>query len=75
MFRLVLMLLTVTAVLPSHAQLSDLHYLPPLKQKGDGFAQQLIYLSTPNTTAFTVNVYKGTSTTVLTTLTVSKSSP
>jgi hypothetical protein len=46
-----------------------------LKQKGDGFAEQLIYLSTPNTTAFTVNVYKGTSTTILTTLTVSKSSP
>jgi len=59
----------------SYAQLSDLHYLPPLKQKSTGFVDQLIYLSTPNTTPFTVNVYKGTSTTILTTLTVSKSSP
>ena len=75
LLRLLLLLLTTSVVVPSFGQLSDLHYLPPLKQKGDGFAEQLIYLSTPNTTAFTVNVYKGTSTTILTTLTVSKSSP
>ena len=67
------LLLFVTLI--AHAQLSDLHYLPPLKQKTAGFVNQLIYLSTPNTTPFTVNVYKGTSTTILTTLTVSKSSP
>lgn len=53
------------------AQLSDLHYLPPLKQKNGAFVQQAIYLSTPETTAFTVNVYRGTSTSVLTTLNVS----
>lgn len=61
--------------LNAHAQLSDLHYLPPLKQKTGAFAQQTIHLSTPETTAFTVNVYRGNSTTVLTTLTVSNSSP
>ena len=55
------------------AQLSDLHYLPPLKQKGGAFVQQLIYLSTPETTPFNVNVYLGTSTSILTTLSVSKS--
>ena len=55
------LLLFVTLI--TQAQLSDLHYLPPLKQKANGIANQLIYLSTPNTTPFTVNVYKGTSTT------------
>src|SRR5690242_15996719 len=54
------------------SQLSDVHYLPPLKQRSAAFVQQAIYLSTPETTAFTVNVYKGTSTTPLTTLSVSK---
>jgi len=54
------------------AQLSDLHYLPPLKQRSGAFVQQLIYLSTPETTAFDVNVYRGTSTTPVTTLSVSK---
>ena len=61
------LLLFVTLI--TQAQLSDLHYLPPLKQKAGGIVNQLIYLSTPNTTPFTVNVYKGTSSTVLTTLT------
>ncbi len=43
------------------AQLSDLHYLPPLKQ-GNGTGainQQSIYLSTPETTPFDINIYKG----------------
>uniref|UniRef100_UPI00261DFCC7 IgGFc-binding protein n=1 Tax=Nonlabens sp. TaxID=1888209 RepID=UPI00261DFCC7 len=46
------------------AQLSDLHYLPPLKQESNniGFQAQAIYLSTPETTAFNVKVYKGTNT-------------
>jgi hypothetical protein len=54
------------------SQLSDLHYLPPLKQRGQAFVEQAIYLSTPETTPFIVNVYRGTSASVLTTLTVSK---
>jgi len=62
--------------LNSFAQLSDLHYLPPLRQFSDGvgFTSQKIYLSTPVTTAFTVDVYLGSSTTPFTTLTVSKAS-
>jgi hypothetical protein len=59
--------------LPLFAQLSDLHYLPPLKQRTGAFDAQLIYLSTPETTAFDVNVYVGTSTTPVTTLSISKS--
>lgn len=60
-----------------YAQLSDLHYLPPLKQGSNNQAiqQQAIYLSTPETTAFTVNVYLGTSTTPLTTFSISKTTP
>jgi len=55
----------------SFAQLSDLHYLPPLRQAGLCFSNQKIYLSTPEINPFTVNVYQGTATTPLTTLTVS----
>ena len=62
--------------LNSFAQLSDLHYLPPLKQytNNASFNHQSIYLSTPVTTAFTVDVFLGSSTTPFTTLTVSKAS-
>jgi hypothetical protein len=38
--------------LRGYAQLSDLHYLPPLKQRAGGIVAQLFYLSTPDTTAF-----------------------
>lgn len=54
------------------AQLSDLHYLPPLKQNSAAIVDQVIYVSTPEATAFTVDVYRGNSATKLTTLTVSK---
>jgi len=61
----------------SFAQLSDLHYLPPLKQAvtNGAFDNQRIYVSTPVTSAFTVNVYKGTSTTIFATFNVSKTAP
>lgn len=60
-----------------YAQLSDLHYLPPLKQGANNHAiqQQAIYLSTPETTAFTVNAYLGTSATTIATFSISKTSP
>ncbi|SDF28912.1 DUF11 domain-containing protein [Cellulophaga baltica] len=59
------------------AQLSDLHYLPPLKQGSNNQAiqQQAFYLSTPETTAFNVNAYLGTSATPITTFSLSKASP
>ncbi|QCX00925.1 DUF11 domain-containing protein [Aggregatimonas sangjinii] len=59
------------------AQLSDLHYLPPLKQVSNNQAirQQAFYLSTPETAAFNVQVFRGTGTTPIATLTVSNNSP
>lgn len=57
------------------AQLSSVHYLPPLKQTSSVVQGQLIYLSTPETTAFNVNVYQGTNTTPTATLSISNSSP
>lgn len=53
------------------AQLSDLHFIPPLKQRGEAFTDQLIYLSTPESSSFQVRVFIGTSTTPVTTLNVS----
>ena len=60
----------------SYGQLSDLHYLPPLKQGQNNGAiqQQAVYLSTPETTAFTVNVYQGTGTTPVTSFLISNTS-
>ncbi|MGY3795598.1 DUF7507 domain-containing protein [Aquimarina sp. 433] len=59
------------------AQLSNIHYLPPLKQGGNNQAirQQAFYLSTPETTAFDVNVFQGTNTTAVATLTISNTAP
>ncbi|MCK0130549.1 hypothetical protein MWU59_03445 [Flavobacteriaceae bacterium F08102] len=59
------------------AQLSDLHYLPPLKQQSNNEAikEQTIYLSTPETTSFIVNVYQGASATALTSFTLSNTTP
>ncbi|PWK24731.1 T9SS type B sorting domain-containing protein [Maribacter polysiphoniae] len=61
---LLLLLFVLFTSLNTFAQLSDLHYLPPLKQgaNNQGIQNQAIYLSTPETTTFTVNVYRGTNT-------------
>ena len=56
------------------AQLSDLHYLPPLKQNGAAIQIQKIYLSTPEINPFTVKVYLGINNIPLTSFTLSKSS-
>ncbi|MCM5529673.1 DUF11 domain-containing protein [Parasegetibacter sp. NRK P23] len=53
----------------SFSQLSDLHYLP--KQISGAFVDQRIYLSTPETTPFSVNVYVGTASTPTTTISLS----
>ncbi|WP_299320294.1 DUF11 domain-containing protein [uncultured Maribacter sp.] len=75
--KLVIFLLFLMVSITGFSQLSDLHYLPPLKQGGNNQAvtQQSIYLSTPETTAFTINVYQGTSTTLYTTTSLSKTTP
>jgi len=61
----------------SYAQLSDLHYLPPLRQGSNNQAiqQQSIYLSTPEAAPFTVNVFQGTNTTPITNFTISNTAP
>ncbi|WP_405413867.1 gliding motility-associated C-terminal domain-containing protein [Maribacter sp. Asnod1-A12] len=45
------------------AQLSDIHYLPPLRQRATDMNFQAVYLSTPETTPFDVYIYEGTSNT------------
>jgi gliding motility-associated-like protein len=59
------------------AQLSDLHYLPPLKQERNkiGIDTQAIYLSTPEVTPFEVNAYLGTNTTPVATFQLSNANP
>lgn len=63
--------------LMGYGQLSDLHYLPPLKQGSNNSSvkDQAIYLSTPETTAFTVNAYRGTATSAIATFSISNISP
>lgn len=77
LYQLLLTLVILLTAGQIQAQLSDLHYLPPLKQGTNNGAiqQQLIYLSTPETTAFTVNAYRGTATTPIATFTISNISP
>ncbi|UII79011.1 T9SS type B sorting domain-containing protein [Flagellimonas sp. CMM7] len=60
-----------------NAQLSDLHYLPPLKQgqNNAGIREQAIYLSTPEPTTFTVNAYQGTNAAPVATFNISNVSP
>ncbi|MFD0796993.1 T9SS type B sorting domain-containing protein [Maribacter chungangensis] len=72
-----LLLLAVLFAFVGHAQLSDLHYLPPLKQGQDrqGIDQQTIHLSTPEPTAFTVNAYRGTNPTPIATFNISNVAP
>ncbi|MEM6893621.1 MAG: T9SS type B sorting domain-containing protein [Bacteroidota bacterium] len=59
------------------AQLSDLHYLPPLKQgqNNAGIRDQAIYLSTPEPTTFLVNAYQGTNPTPVATFNISNLAP
>ncbi len=57
------------------AQLSDLHYLPPLKQVGsNNLAEQVIFITTPEEVAFDVHIFQGESNTP-TVVSVSKNSP
>ncbi|MDX6745704.1 DUF11 domain-containing protein [Polaribacter sp. PL03] len=55
----------------SYAQLDNEHYLPPLKQVANNQAikDQAVYFSTPVTTPFPIEIYKGTSTTPFLTIT------
>ncbi len=75
--RVVFVVLSLLFSSLGYAQLSDLHYLPPLKQGANnaGIREQAFYLSTPETTPFTVNVFRGTNATAIATFTVSNASP
>ncbi len=74
--NLIFTIIVLTGTL-AQAQLSDLHYLPPLRQGQNNGAiqQQAVYLSTPETSAFTVNVYQGTNLTPITSFSISNASP
>ncbi len=75
--KLLIFCLLIGFAISAKAQLSDLHYLPPLKQgqNNAGIRQQAIYLSTPEPTPFTVNVYRGTDPTPVDSYTISNVSP
>ena len=70
-------LIIITPFIQIRSQLSNEHYLPPLKQGGNNQAirEQAFYLSTPETTAFDVNVFQGTNPIAVATLTISNTSP
>ncbi len=72
-----LLILLLAFAVQGFGQLSDLHYLPPLKQISNNQAirQQAFYLSTPETTPFDVEVYRGSGAAPLATLTISNASP
>lgn len=55
---------------PTSAQLSDAHFLPPLKQiaANQAIRNEQFYISTPETAPFSVNVFQGTGTTPIATL-------
>jgi len=76
MRQLIFPLLLLTCFL-GYTQLSDLHYLPPLRQGQNNGAiqQQAIYLSTPETASFTVNVFQGTNNTSIASFIISNTNP
>jgi uncharacterized repeat protein (TIGR01451 family) len=61
--KLFILAFLVVCVKNTYAQLDSEHYLPPLKQVSNNAAikEQAIYLSTPETTPFDVEIYRGTS--------------
>ena len=73
MHFLLLIVFLIASTFSSYAQLSDLHYLPPLKQVGGAFNSQAIYLSTPETTPFAVDIYQGNNPTKIASINISKS--
>ena len=75
--KLLLFLLIAFNSFLGYAQLSDLHFLPPMKQgqNNAGIQNQAIYLSTPETTPFDVFVYRGTSNTIERTITIDNLNP
>ncbi|MDO6470550.1 T9SS type B sorting domain-containing protein [Maribacter sp. 1_MG-2023] len=75
--KFLLFLLIALSSFLGTAQLSDLHYLPPMKQGQNNAAiqNQAIHLSTPETTPFNVYAYQGTSNTIVQTFTIDRLNP
>ncbi|WP_324028156.1 Ig-like domain-containing protein [Maribacter sp. BPC-D8] len=74
--RLLSVVLFFFAICSSFAQLSDLHYMPPLTSARAGYIkEQSVYLSTSETIPFNVNIYIGTSLTPAATVSVSNTNP
>ncbi|WP_299796218.1 T9SS type B sorting domain-containing protein [uncultured Maribacter sp.] len=75
--KLLLFFLIALSSFLGTAQLSDLHYLPPMKQGQNNAAiqNQAIHLSTPETTPFNVYAYQGTSNTIVQTFTIDRLNP
>ena len=76
-FKAILFFLIAFSTFSGFAQLSDLHYLPPMKQglNNQGIQYQAVHLSTPETTAFTINAYRGTNTTPIQTFSIDNLNP
>mgnify|MGYP000359685435 CR=1 FL=1 len=70
-FIVLVISLFFTSVVKVYGQLDSEHYLPPLKQVSNNAAikQQAVYFSTPETTAFPIEIYRGASLTPAVTLT------
>ena len=62
-FEILIIIFTISCGLNTFAQLDSEHYLPPLKQVSNNAAiqQQAIYFSTPETTPFSIQIFRGTS--------------
>lgn len=74
--RLLSLVFLLFAMGSSYAQLSDLHYLPPLTQTNQNYIiYQSLYVSTPETLPFDVNIYVGNAVTPLATISVSNTAP
>lgn len=75
--KVLIFFLLIGFAFSAKAQLSDLHYLPPMKQgwNNDAIQQQAVYLSTPEPTSFVVNAFRGTSTTPIATFNISNVNP
>ncbi|WP_282133667.1 Ig-like domain-containing protein [Cellulophaga baltica] len=66
----------ILTIASSYAQLSDLHYMPPLAETNANYiVDQYVYLSTPETIPFDINIYIGTSVTPVATVSVSNTIP
>ena len=70
--RLFLLFFVCIGSTHSFAQLSDLHYLPPLRQADMTHMNVMaIWLTTPETNSFVVDIYRGTNPTPIANITIS----